>query len=126
MELTKKGQPDLFLDNELLGDGNKRDPERESWPCSEMLPILPIQSISGSRLFPSPGISQTNFQHHAALGQAIHPTPEVVVGVWRGRAGLVCPSNFPHSLFPLLLRSPFSYVRPHKCRLGSLHVIFFV
>ena len=32
------------------GDGNKRDPERESWLCRVMLPILPIQSISGSRL----------------------------------------------------------------------------
>ena len=37
------------------GDGNKRDPERENWPCRVMLPILPIQSISGSRLLPSPG-----------------------------------------------------------------------
>ena len=34
----------------LPGDYNKRDPERESWPCRVMLPILPIQSISGSRL----------------------------------------------------------------------------
>ena len=37
------------------GDDDKRDPERESWPCRVMLPILPIQSISGSRLLPSPG-----------------------------------------------------------------------
>ena len=37
------------------GDGNKRDPERENWPCRVMLPILPIQSISNSRLLPSPG-----------------------------------------------------------------------
>ena len=39
------------------GDGNKHDPERENWPCRVMLPILPIQSISGSRLLPSPGRS---------------------------------------------------------------------
>ena len=38
------------------GDYNKRDPERENWPCRVMLPILPIQSISGSRLLSSPGI----------------------------------------------------------------------
>ena len=37
------------------GDGNKRDPERENWPCRVMLPILPIQSISGSRLLSSRG-----------------------------------------------------------------------
>ena len=41
--------------NGVPGDDNKRDPERESWPCSVMLPILPNQSISGSRLLPSPG-----------------------------------------------------------------------
>ena len=34
----------------IPGDYNKRDPEREDWPCRVMLPILPIQSISGSRL----------------------------------------------------------------------------
>ena len=34
----------------IPGDYNKRDPERENWPCRVMLPILPIQSISGSRL----------------------------------------------------------------------------
>ena len=39
----------------IPGDDNKLDPERESWPCSIMLPILPIQSISGSRLLSSPG-----------------------------------------------------------------------
>ena len=39
----------------IPGDDNKRDPERESWPCSLMLPILPIQSISGARLLSSPG-----------------------------------------------------------------------
>ena len=33
----------------LPGDGNKRDPERENWPGRVM---LPIQSISGSRLLP--------------------------------------------------------------------------
>ena len=44
--------------NNLPGDGNKRDPERENWPCRVMLPILPIQSISGSRLLPSPGRPQ--------------------------------------------------------------------
>ena len=40
----------------VSGDGNKRDPERESWPCSLM---LPIQSISGSRLLLSSGILNT-------------------------------------------------------------------
>ena len=37
-------------DIQVPGDGNKREPERENWPCRVMLPILPIQSISGSRL----------------------------------------------------------------------------
>ena len=32
---------------DLPGDGMKRNPERETWPCSYMLPDLPIQSISG-------------------------------------------------------------------------------
>ena len=41
------------------GDDDKRDPEREGWPCSLMLPILPIQSISGSRLLSSPGTFQS-------------------------------------------------------------------
>ena len=47
----------------LPGDGNKRDPERENWPCIVMLPILPIQSISGSRLLSSPGtwVSEKRF-----------------------------------------------------------------
>ena len=45
----------LLLRRVVPGDDDKRDPERESWPCSLMLPILPIQSISGSRLLPSPG-----------------------------------------------------------------------
>ena len=40
------------------GDGNKRDPERENWPCRVM---LPIQSISGSRLLPSPGTDNIAF-----------------------------------------------------------------
>ena len=43
----------------LPGDGNKRDPERDNWPCRVILPILPIQSISGSHLLPSPG--RTNY-----------------------------------------------------------------
>ena len=37
-------------DGNVPGDYNKRDPERENWPCRVMLPILPIPSISGSRL----------------------------------------------------------------------------
>ena len=36
----------------IPGDYNKHDPERENWPCRVVLPILPIQSISGSRLLP--------------------------------------------------------------------------
>ena len=44
-----------FLKDDVPGDDNKRDPERENWPCRVMLPILPIQSISGSRLLLSPG-----------------------------------------------------------------------
>ena len=40
----------------LPGGDDKRDPERESWPCSLMQPILPIQSISGSRLSSPPGM----------------------------------------------------------------------
>ena len=57
------GAPGLFTQTNLnqvpitcTGDGIKRDPERENWPCRVMLPILPIQSISGSRLLSSPGI----------------------------------------------------------------------
>ena len=43
-----------FLKQTIIpGDGNKHDPERENWPYRVM---LPIQSISGSRLLPSPGI----------------------------------------------------------------------
>ena len=42
--------PTLVRTSNLPGDDDKRDPERENWPCRVMLPILPIQSISGSRL----------------------------------------------------------------------------
>ena len=48
-------------DIQVPGDGNKRDPERENWPCRVMLPILPIQSISGSRLLSSPGKSMVTY-----------------------------------------------------------------
>ena len=49
--------------NTIPGDGNKRDPERENWQCRV---ILPIQSISGSHLLPSPGITKF-FLNSAAL-----------------------------------------------------------
>ena len=49
----KKRKPAVYT---VPGDYNKRDPERENWPRRVMLPILPIQSISGSRLLQSPGI----------------------------------------------------------------------
>ena len=46
---------DPYPNKGIPGDDNKCDLERESWPCGVMLPILPIQSISGSRLLSSPG-----------------------------------------------------------------------
>ena len=48
--LTARGHAAYRKENYVPGDYNKRDPERENWPCRVMLPILPIQSISGSRL----------------------------------------------------------------------------
>ena len=45
-----RNEVQLKLTIYVPGDYNKRDPERENWPCRVMLPILPIQSISGSRL----------------------------------------------------------------------------
>ena len=45
----------VYIHVYVLGDSNKRDPDRENWPCRVILPILPIQSISGSRSLPSPG-----------------------------------------------------------------------
>ena len=51
--------PDRKPNSELIcyipGDDDKRDLERENWPFRVMLPILPIQSISGSHLSSSPG-----------------------------------------------------------------------
>ena len=55
LPLTCSHNTNCWWATTVPGDGNKRDPERESWPCSLMLPILPIQSISGSRLLSSPG-----------------------------------------------------------------------
>ena len=57
MDCLCEQDPLFFKFSYLPGDGNKCDPERENWPCRVMLPILPIQSISGSRLLSSPGIS---------------------------------------------------------------------
>ena len=59
-------------------DGNKRDPERENWPCRVMLPILPIQSISGSRLLSSPGTSGMSWnyiQPNLLCESSIHSIP---------------------------------------------------
>ena len=47
---------------QVPGDDDKRDPERESWPRRVMLPILPIQSISGSRLPSPPGTPETVYR----------------------------------------------------------------
>ena len=38
----------------LPGDGNKRDPERENWPCRVMLPILPTAHVYCCRRHPVP------------------------------------------------------------------------
>ena len=58
-QILKNKAVTTYTSNNFLvpGAGNKCDPERENWPCRVMLPILPIQSISGSRLLPSPGIT---------------------------------------------------------------------
>ena len=55
------------FDVTIPGDVNKRDPERENWPCRVMLPILPIQSISGSRLLPSPGTLLLSESHRTEV-----------------------------------------------------------
>ena len=57
---VRRRRPFPYFTSSVPGGDDKHDPERESWPCSLMQPILPIQSISGSRLSSPPGTLLTD------------------------------------------------------------------